>query len=170
MDQTLYGLRIDPNHLTVAIIADCPILFPGLGGLEHLAGFEDDHIGTNRADAKDTVERTATALKEATILSSVDGVVLVREKEEGDGISSILTAGGNATSVMTLGDVSHMYVEAMVDEVLANMPDQVAQYQNEQDAKKRKKMLGGFMGPLMKASKGQANPQMVNQLLAKKLQ
>jgi hypothetical protein len=51
MDHALYGLRIDPNHLTVAIIADCPILFPGLGGLEHLAGFEDDHIGTNRADA-----------------------------------------------------------------------------------------------------------------------
>lgn len=59
-------------------------------------------------------------------------------------------------------------LEALVDEVLANNPDGVTQYQ-EADDKKRKKLLGGFMGPIMKASKGQANPAMVNQILAKKL-
>ena len=60
-------------------------------------------------------------------------------------------------------------LEAMVDEVLAGMPDQVAQYQNEEDPKKRKKMLGGFMGPLMKASKGQGNPKLFNEILVRKL-
>jgi len=60
-------------------------------------------------------------------------------------------------------------LEKMVDEVLASMPDQVAQYQNEEDPKKRKKMLGGFMGPLMKASKGQGNPKLFNEILQKKL-
>ena len=59
-------------------------------------------------------------------------------------------------------------LEALVDEVLAANPDGVAQYK-EADDKKRKKLLGGFMGPIMKASKGQANPGMVNQILAKKL-
>jgi HlyD family secretion protein len=43
--------------------------------------------------------------------------VLVRDKEVGDGVSSILTAGGNATQIMTLGDLSEMFIEARVDEV-----------------------------------------------------
>lgn len=60
-------------------------------------------------------------------------------------------------------------LEAMVDEVLASLPDQVAQYQGEEDPKKRKKMLGGFMGPLMKASKGQGNPKLFNEILVRKL-
>ena len=67
------------------------------------------------ADA--AVERSGTALREATIRSPIDGVVLLREKDVGDGISSILTAGGNATPLMTLGDDSSMFVEARVDEV-----------------------------------------------------
>jgi len=37
------------------------------------------------------------------------------------------------------------------------------------DEGKRKKKMGGFMGPIMKATKGQANPGMVNQILSKKL-
>lgn len=67
--------------------------------------------------ARAAVERSQTALSEATIVSPIDGVVLVRDKDVGDGISSILTAGGNATPVMTLGDTSKMFVEAQVDEV-----------------------------------------------------
>jgi aspartyl-tRNA(Asn)/glutamyl-tRNA(Gln) amidotransferase subunit B len=59
-------------------------------------------------------------------------------------------------------------LEAMVDEVLANNQAMVDDYINT-DADKRKKKLGGFMGQIMKASKGQANPQQVSQILAKKL-
>lgn len=59
-------------------------------------------------------------------------------------------------------------LEALVDEVLASMPDQIQQFK-EADDKKRKKLMGGFMGPLMKASKGQGNPKIFNELLAKKL-
>lgn len=69
------------------------------------------------AAAEADLERSATALREATIKSPIDGIVLLREKEVGDGVSSILTAGGNATQLMTLGDLSEMYVEARVDEV-----------------------------------------------------
>ncbi len=59
-------------------------------------------------------------------------------------------------------------LEKLVDEVLSGMPDQIAQYK-EADEAKRKKLLGGFMGPLMKASKGQGNPKIFNELLSKKL-
>ena len=59
-------------------------------------------------------------------------------------------------------------LEAMVDEVIAANTAQVEQYLAADDAK-RKKLLGFFVGQIMKLSKGQANPQMVNQLLAEKL-
>jgi aspartyl-tRNA(Asn)/glutamyl-tRNA(Gln) amidotransferase subunit B len=59
-------------------------------------------------------------------------------------------------------------LEAMVDEVLASNQAMVDDYINT-DADKRKKKLGGFMGQIMKASKGQANPQQVSQILAQKL-
>lgn len=63
------------------------------------------------------VERSRTTLREATVRCPIDGVVLTRDKEVGDGVSSILTAGGNATQIMTLGDLSTMHIEARVDEV-----------------------------------------------------
>ncbi|NND68673.1 MAG: Asp-tRNA(Asn)/Glu-tRNA(Gln) amidotransferase subunit GatB [Halioglobus sp.] len=59
-------------------------------------------------------------------------------------------------------------LEAMVDEVIANNAAQVQQYLDA-DEGKRKKLVGFFVGQVMKLSKGQANPKMVNELLAKKL-
>jgi aspartyl-tRNA(Asn)/glutamyl-tRNA(Gln) amidotransferase subunit B len=59
-------------------------------------------------------------------------------------------------------------LESMVAEVLASNQAMVDDYINT-DPDKRKKKLGGFMGQIMKASKGQANPQQVSQILAKKL-
>jgi aspartyl-tRNA(Asn)/glutamyl-tRNA(Gln) amidotransferase subunit B len=82
---------------------------------------------------------------------------------EGDHADAIIDAKG----LKQVSDTGEL--EKMVDEVLASMPDQVAQYQQEADPKKQKKMLGGFMGPLMKASKGQGNPKLFNEILVKKL-
>jgi aspartyl-tRNA(Asn)/glutamyl-tRNA(Gln) amidotransferase subunit B len=59
-------------------------------------------------------------------------------------------------------------LEAMVDEVVAANPEQVAQYRAAEPAK-RKKLTGFFVGQIMKASKGQANPKMVNELLLARL-
>jgi len=60
-------------------------------------------------------------------------------------------------------------LEAMIGDVIANNPDQVAQYRAA-DEGKRKKLSGFFVGQIMKTSKGQANPQMLNELLLKKLE
>ena len=59
-------------------------------------------------------------------------------------------------------------LEAIVDELIANNPAQVHQYRAA-DEGKQKKLIGFFVGQAMKASKGQANPQMLNQLLQQKL-
>ncbi|SEA76975.1 aspartyl/glutamyl-tRNA(Asn/Gln) amidotransferase subunit B [Desulfuromusa kysingii] len=55
-------------------------------------------------------------------------------------------------------------IESIVNEVIAANPSQVAEYLGGKE-----KMLGFFVGQVMKASKGKANPGMVNQLLKKKL-
>lgn len=56
-------------------------------------------------------------LEESTIRSPIDGVVLHRYLEPGDAVSSIRSAGGNATIIMSLGDLSQLYVDGEVDEV-----------------------------------------------------
>ncbi|MGA7218099.1 MAG: Asp-tRNA(Asn)/Glu-tRNA(Gln) amidotransferase subunit GatB [Candidatus Sulfotelmatobacter sp.] len=55
-------------------------------------------------------------------------------------------------------------LEKIIDEVVAANPKQLKQYRAG-----KKTMLGFFVGQAMKASKGQANPQLVNELLTKKL-
>ena len=55
-------------------------------------------------------------------------------------------------------------IEAAIDDILAANQDKVAEYRGGKD-----KLFGFFVGQVMKASKGQANPGMVNQLLRAKL-
>lgn len=55
-------------------------------------------------------------------------------------------------------------IEAMIDEVITNNPDQVAGYKAGKD-----KLFGFFVGQVMKASKGKANPAQVNEILKQKL-
>ena len=57
------------------------------------------------------------------------------------------------------------FLEKLVDEVLAKNPDKVKAYQ-----KGKKGLIGFFMGAVMKASKGKAEPKSTNALLTKKLQ
>jgi aspartyl-tRNA(Asn)/glutamyl-tRNA(Gln) amidotransferase subunit B len=55
-------------------------------------------------------------------------------------------------------------IEKMIDEVIAASPRQVEQYRAG-----KKTMAGFFVGQVMKASKGQANPALLNELVVKKL-
>ena len=51
-------------------------------------------------------------------------------------------------------------IEAAIDDILANNADKVEQYKGGKD-----KLFGFFVGQTMKAMKGKANPQVVNQIL-----
>jgi aspartyl-tRNA(Asn)/glutamyl-tRNA(Gln) amidotransferase subunit B len=55
-------------------------------------------------------------------------------------------------------------IEALIDRVLADNPEQVDAYLGGAD-----KLRGWFTGQVMRASGGKANPRLVNQLLAQKL-
>jgi HlyD family secretion protein len=60
--------------------------------------------------------RAEEDLRNATIVSPIDGVVLSRDREVGDAVSSILTMGSGATLIMTVGDLAEVYVKGKVDE------------------------------------------------------
>ena len=55
-------------------------------------------------------------LSYTTIVAPMDGVILSRDVEIGDAVSSILVLGSTATLVMTEGDVNQVYVQGKVDE------------------------------------------------------
>ena len=59
-------------------------------------------------------------------------------------------------------------LEKIVEDVIANNAQQVDNYRNAPEDK-RPKMLGFFVGQCMKASKGQANPKQLNEILLQKL-
>ena len=69
-------------------------------------------VARDRANLKQLEEQ----LSYTDIESPIDGVVLSRDVEMGDAVSSILVLGSSATLVMTLGDISQVYVKGKVDE------------------------------------------------------
>jgi aspartyl-tRNA(Asn)/glutamyl-tRNA(Gln) amidotransferase subunit B len=55
-------------------------------------------------------------------------------------------------------------IEKIIDEVINSNPKMTEDYKSGKD-----KLFGFFVGQVMKATKGQANPQAVNEILKKKL-
>ena len=68
------------------------------------------------SQSKAALERVEEDLRNSTIVSPIDGLVLSRDVNVGDAVSSILVLGSQATLLMTLGDVSEVYVQGRVDE------------------------------------------------------
>jgi HlyD family secretion protein len=83
-------------------------------------------IGVDAAKLKQAraqVQQSQASLKQleeqlgyTTIVAPMDGVILSRDVEIGDAVSSILVLGSTATLVMTEGDTTEVYVQGKVDE------------------------------------------------------
>ncbi len=80
--------------------------------LQAKIGQAQGQLARDRATLKQLEEQ----LSYTTIESPLDGIVLSRDVEIGDAVSSILVLGSSATLVMTLGDTSEVYVKGKVDE------------------------------------------------------
>jgi HlyD family secretion protein len=65
---------------------------------------------------KATLQQLEEQLSYTTIVSPIDGIILSRDVEVGDAVSSILVLGSSATLIMTEGDTSEVYVKGKVDE------------------------------------------------------
>ena len=115
-----------------------------LGAL--IVRIHDNTISNNAAkDVFDTLwNNTATSSTDkATALQQVDAVI------DAKGLKQMNDSGA---------------LEAIIDEVLAANPDNVAQFRAGKD-----KAFNALVGQAMKASKGKANPAQVNEMLKKKL-
>jgi len=96
-------------------------------------------------------------LGEGTISGRIAKDVFAEMFESGHGARAIVAAKG-------LEQVSDAgAIEAIADEIIAANPGQVAQY------RKNPKVVGWFVGQVMKATRGQANPGVVNDILRRKL-
>ncbi|MBF5091136.1 Asp-tRNA(Asn)/Glu-tRNA(Gln) amidotransferase subunit GatB [Novosphingobium sp. NBM11] len=95
---------------------------------------------------------------DGTISGSIAKQVLEKMLETGDGAAAIVEREGLKQTSDTGA------IEAVVDKVLADNADKVEQYRGGKEA-----LFGFFVGQTMKAMQGKANPQLVNELLKKKL-
>ncbi len=68
------------------------------------------------AQAQAGLKQLEEQLSYTTIVAPMDGVILSRDVEIGDAVSSILVLGSTATLVMTEGDTTQVYVQGKVDE------------------------------------------------------
>ena len=82
---------------------------------------------------------------------------------------ALWTEGGEVDAIIEVKGLKQMNdsgaLEVIIDEVLAANPKNVEEFRAGNS-----KALNGLVGPIMKASKGKANPSQVNELLLKKLQ
>jgi aspartyl-tRNA(Asn)/glutamyl-tRNA(Gln) amidotransferase subunit B len=82
---------------------------------------------------------------------------------------ALWTEGGEVDAIIEAKGLKQMNdtgaLEAIIDEVLAANPKNVEEFRAGNS-----KALNGLVGPIMKASKGKANPAQVNELLLKKLE
>ena len=124
----------------------------------------------NRADL--TIEATPISAEALAglIVRIEDGTLsskLAKQVFEGlwqaEGTTDEIIAARGLKQVSDAGEL-----EKWVDDVISANPNQLAQYLAA-DETKRKKLSGFFVGQIMKASKGQANPKLLNELLIKKL-
>ena len=68
------------------------------------------------AQARAQLAQTDEEYRNSTIVAPIDGMVLSRNVEVGDAVSSILVMGSSATLLMTLGDTREVYVKGKVNE------------------------------------------------------
>lgn len=66
--------------------------------------------------AQASLKQLEEQLSYTTIVAPMDGVILSRDVEKGDAVSSILVLGSTATLIMTEGDINQVYVKGKVDE------------------------------------------------------
>jgi aspartyl-tRNA(Asn)/glutamyl-tRNA(Gln) amidotransferase subunit B len=131
------------------------ILLSELGGRLKALGLELDQSPVSMAG----VVMAADLLDEGKISSKQLKGLLDTSFEQGEDFPAVY----EREKPQQLTDASA--IEVMIDQVIAENPKQVDQYRGG-----KKTLVGFFVGQVMKASKGQANPALLNELVTKKLE
>ena len=128
-----------------------------MGDLSKNLNAENLTIEQSPVDAKRLAQMIAL-IDKGTISGKIAKTVFVEMWKSTDSPEKIVKDKG----LVQITDTSA--IEGIVDEIIAKNPKAVEEYKVG-----KKKAIGALVGQIMKATKGKANPQMVNQLLAKKL-
>ena len=129
--------------------------------INDVAAWLNAHEGALLADTPLTAARALSLVKmlaDDTISSKQAKEVFAAIMDEDKDPEAIVEARG----MKQVSDTGA--IEAVVDEVIAANPDEVARYRDGNT-----KVIGFFVGQCMKAMRGQGNPKIINELLAKKL-
>ena len=129
-----------------------------LGELSGALNRDGLDIGESRVDAE-ALAKLVDRIHDNTISGKIAKDVFEAMWEGEGGADEIIEARG----LKQITDTGA--IEAIVDSVIANNPSQVEEYRAGKD-----KLIGYFVGQVMKETGGKANPGQVNQLLKKKLQ
>ncbi len=128
-----------------------------MGGLTALLNKYDTEINASPVSAADFT-LLLQRIKDNTISSTAAKDVLEAMWDGGGSADAIIEQKG----LKQISDTGA--IEAMIDEIITNNPDQVEQYRSGKD-----KLFSFFVGQAMRASKGKANPATVNDILKQKL-
>jgi len=103
----------------------------------------------------------------AELIKMVDSEI-ISNKIAKQVFEEMVTSGGNPVKIVDARGLVQIsdpaVIEPIIDDVIAKNPDNVAKFQAG-----NKKLLGFFVGQVLKTTGGKANPKVVNELVAKKL-
>ena len=128
-----------------------------MGELSGALNKENLEIGRSRVDA-DKLAGLLARIVDGTISGKIAKEVFEAMWAEGGTADSVIEAKG----LKQITDTSA--IERAIDDVMARNPGQLAEYRSGKD-----KLFGFFVGQVMKATGGKANPAQLNELLKRKL-
>ncbi len=124
-------------------------------------------LGGLNKDGKTLEESPITAAQLGGLIALISDNT-ISGKIAKDVFAEMMATGHDAAAIVEAKGLKQVTdsgaIEKIVDEVIAANPDNVAAYKGGKD-----KLFGFFVGQVMKLSQGKANPDMVNELLKKKL-
>jgi len=118
----------------------------------------DAHVLTLTKEMSDMFEKTVSLGADGTISSKIAKKVFAELIEHGGDAEKIVKEKG----LVQVSDSGQLL--AWVNEALDNNPKSIEDYKNGRD-----RAIGFLVGQIMKASKGQANPQMINKMLLEEI-
>ena len=128
-----------------------------MGTLLGLLNAQDKSISQSPVSASN-LARLLALIDEGVISGKMAKTVFDEMARTGDSPSHIVTQKG----LVQITDTQA--IDAVVDQVVSGNPKEVAAYQNG-----KTKLMGFFVGQVMRATKGKANPKLVNEILKRKL-
>jgi aspartyl-tRNA(Asn)/glutamyl-tRNA(Gln) amidotransferase subunit B len=124
-------------------------------------------LGALNKDGKTLAETPVTAQQLGGLIALIKDNT-ISGKIAKDVFADMMATGKDAAKIVDEKGLKQVTdsgaIEKIVDEVIAENPDNVAAYKGGKD-----KLFGFFVGQVLKKSGGKANPDMVNELLKKKL-